>query len=547
MESATATVPPPAAAVRGKRALNATTVVLALAAVGSIGLGEIAVPSNDAAQYLSVARHLLAGEGAVTSIVYYEEHVAIGGIPVPQTVFPPGYPAAIAALSATGIPPQDAALLVGLASLFGSVALMVALSRRMGRSRAATAFVAFAWLSYVPAWYYLVRMNSEMPFILLTLASVYFLVRRSQRSALFLAGMAAAGAFCVRYAGVFFVLSVLAWLGVELLRRRDRDALLDIAAFAPPPLLAMLWLFGRNWILVGDPKGGNAEGASASAGELLLQLYYGVSEATGFSRTGWEEHRLPELALLVFGAAALLSLAAKRSDFTFDRAALADEARRPGWDICCFYIGTTTLLLGYLAATTTSVHLSDRMLLPILPFGLLLAPSVPAVARAGGRRATAWTCATFVVFLLGQSAVYSERSRRLEEASAVEDVMTAAIADARDAGRPSELWASLERRAAVIGNQPQLLGEILRTPVVGLSQSAYTSKTWSVDDVAALVRRYGVEHVLVFPEILGGSDGPPEGHLFTDLMEGRVASWLSEIHSSRDLRVYRVERERLPR
>ena len=67
--------------------------ILALTTLAVIGL-VIAYDGNllpnDTAQYLSVARHLEQGEGLKTDLVFFSEHLALGSMPVEQTVFPPG-------------------------------------------------------------------------------------------------------------------------------------------------------------------------------------------------------------------------------------------------------------------------------------------------------------------------------------------------------------------------------------------------------------------------------------------------------------------------
>ena len=82
-------------------------VVLAVVALASLFDGSFF--QNDSAQYVSMAKNLIAGHGVATSLVWTEEHYRLGGVPVVQTNLPPGYPVLIALVSRLGVEPLRAA------------------------------------------------------------------------------------------------------------------------------------------------------------------------------------------------------------------------------------------------------------------------------------------------------------------------------------------------------------------------------------------------------------------------------------------------------
>jgi hypothetical protein len=117
--------------------------------------------ANDAAQYVSEARQILAGRGLATDIAYYDEHHLLGRFPVPQTVFPPGYPLAIAAVAASGVPILASAFVVALLSFNLCVALAWAATRRASDSPALAALAGFVLAASVVGAVQVLVCNSE--------------------------------------------------------------------------------------------------------------------------------------------------------------------------------------------------------------------------------------------------------------------------------------------------------------------------------------------------------------------------------------------------
>src|SRR5439155_4090217 len=88
-------------------------VAVAIATLGSLFDGSFV--QNDSAQYVSMAENLRAGHGVTTSLVWTEEHLRLGSLPVAQTNLPPGYPILIALVGLLGVDFLSAAFLVSLA------------------------------------------------------------------------------------------------------------------------------------------------------------------------------------------------------------------------------------------------------------------------------------------------------------------------------------------------------------------------------------------------------------------------------------------------
>ena len=489
--------------------------------------------ASDGSQYISVARNLIAGSGLSTSIVYYEEHYRIGGVPVPQTVFPPGYSLLIALPMAAGVPGAVSAFVVNLACFALSVLVLYDLARARGHGSASAALLAGVWALTVAGWTGVVMCASEPSFVLATLVSLRCLPRGDEPGRPLLAGCAAAAAAAIRYAGVFYLAAVGLVLGLELVRGRSKASLRRFALVVGPPLLVLAALFLRNHALVGDLKGGNDQVSGQSAADVGMLVARAVTGLFGFSRLGLTRLQLPELLLL----ASLVSLAALWAATRGAR--LERTAAAPLLDrttaVSASYVAVSLGLLTYLELTKP-VGLGTRMVLTLWPFVLLLALEVAARLRAKSPPPLrlAWLTAGLVsaAFLAGQSASLREllsdsdvqRCRALRDSFA-RSGLAERLASEKRAGRP------------VLASRPQQVGEILEQPVLGLAERAYTRRVWTPEAVHELANAYGVRYVLVHPATFTDSGNQV---FFRGLASGMAPDWLELETTAAGLSLYRL-------
>lgn len=494
--------------------------------------------ANDTAQYFSVADNLRAGRGLATSIIYYEEHYALGTVPAPQTVFPPGYPVAIALAAASGLATATAAFVVNLLSWVASIWLLfsIALARGHSPSRALGCAVAFACLAL--PWVYTHEMLSEPLFIALTLAGTRCLAgsrRQPAYGSFLLAGVAAAAAITVRYAGVFFAAAVAVVLAVELVRRRSLQTLIHGVAFAVPVAVTTLTLFWRNARLVGDFRGGNAHEVVKPIGDVLYTALKSAAALVGVGR------RLgpAELAALIALALVALLMWRARGRVSLARDALAAAMRDRAALLTAVYPLVSIAALLYLERVS-SIGLDERMLVPLVPFAFLFtleaARGVNVGVRAPRRLARTTVAVVALAYLAGQAHVAHAAFERPPRAAAIASALAEPLGE-------TTVGDWLRARASVghpvLGNEPQLLGALLDRPVVGLTPPRYSPRSWTSSAMRELIRTYGVGYVVLFPQRLadGVGDRVP---VLAGLAAGRVPPWLSPVHVSDVVRVYRV-------
>ncbi|MGH7701752.1 MAG: hypothetical protein ACREMO_01550, partial [Gemmatimonadales bacterium] len=228
--------------------------------------------SNDATQYLTSAKELREGHGFSTSILYFDEHYRFGTLPAPQTVWPPGYPALIAGVAATGMGVETAARMIPKVAFVLLFPLLYLLAFRLTGSPVLASLACLWQLGLTEFWMYLTAPNSELPFIVASLAALLLVpgeIADTRRWAG--ASLCAGAAVWIRYAGVFLLASLAVALVAELWldwRRRGVPRLRPVL-WASPGFVMVAVLIWRNQLLVGSLQGGNTKVVIQPLSDLL--------------------------------------------------------------------------------------------------------------------------------------------------------------------------------------------------------------------------------------------------------------------------------------
>ena len=353
-------------------ALAALAVAHALARTASHG----AAIGNDAANYLSVAESLLAGEGLITH----------RGLPL--LFWPPFFPMLTAFIGFLGVEPVEAGRLLNAAA-FGLLVLTAGLwLRRELASRVAAAGGAVAICVALPLNDVAARYMTDALFSFLSLLALAslgsFLGGRDGRllPAAVLAGLAALARDA---GGPLMVVGTLA----PLLRRdmpvswRLRRAVLFGAVSALPPALAL----ARNWIVSGTWRG---ERAQLSTGESLWDSLNQVDAIVTrwlFPANAFDA--LDGFPWAVVGLAVLIA------------AAIVCARRRTTGALLAGFVAAYLAFLVIIASRAIDPGIHDRLLIPVY------APLILAAAFAldrilsmsvggGAMRAVRWAALAVV-------------------------------------------------------------------------------------------------------------------------------------------------------
>lgn len=495
--------------------------------------------ANDTAQTLSVARNLASSGEIATDVIYYEEHLQFTASSVPQTVFPPGYPAVIAALMQLGISDVLAAQGVVALSFAAVPLLMFWLLRSFGLKPEWSAAIILFWLAMQPMWWNAQGLQSELPFIACTLGTVACL-RHSEASVVssrwaLTAGALTAVACSFRYAGVFFAFSVGLVLATGWLFNRNRVTFWRCAMFTLLPLSTLTAMFARNASLVGDLKGGNNHLSVKPLGEVARTTWYSLSGLVGWSRVGVMQGEVSELLLAAaVVAAGILTLS------RFVRRPAQPPGAPARWEtsrvIPITYCGVSIAGLFWLERTT-SVGLCPRLLLPIIPFALLALGQLIGCCLSDGRLPRARFAAAALALLAlfaGQMELWASH----RQPPIVKNVR-AAVASL--AASDSVEITSLADRRPILCNECHSASNVLRLPVIGLATPNYTSREWNHDTVRELVERYDVRLVMVFADVL--EDGEEATAYFEQLAMGDIPDWLTPLVTEGPVLVFQVRQE----
>jgi hypothetical protein len=492
----------------------AMTLVAAIpAAAAMIMAWDVAFLDNDAAQYLSVARNLLDGDGISSSVLFYEEQLASGRVPAPQTVFPPGMSIVLAALLAAGVQAPVAILAAGVAG-YAAVGVALALVLRTLAIGPYLAFLGAAiWLAQGTAWAGVMLGRSEIAFTLATLLSAAALpAAEGRRSRYALAGALAAAGVLIRYQGLFFVAALGLWSAWTWLRTPGKDRRrfsADAAILLLLPLAAAGYLLVRNLLLTGAPGGGPVDTAVWNAAHgfgIVRSAYWALVPFLGLSLDGLAQLRWQEVAVAIGGlllAGWLLSHARIPAPMPGrERGRVGREAL--GRLAVC-YVVVTAAALGILATRSTG-YMQGRFLLPLVPF--IAVAWMVALDHMGHRtsgRVKAMLIAALVSMHAGLFAAQGGVIRAwLDELRAdrqVAAMRTALAADISGVPLAQFLRDNVSSDAPLLATGGQRLWLLLELPVVETTPAGFSDRTWDEEQLRRLSRCLGVRFLLYIPGV----------------------------------------------
>jgi len=256
----------------------------------SVYTWDVSHIANDGIQYLSTAKNWLAGNGFSTDTLMYTPHFQ-GTFPAAQTVWPPGYPLAVAFFMKLGFDPATASLALNLTTHALASLLMWLLLRKMGIDRIFATACTFAFYFMSMPWAYVSAGMTEPLFTSMLLSALLLLPNPKSRGVLWwiLCGLIIALCVYVRYSSVFFAAGTGAGIGLYLLlyERTTTTALFKpvckLALLLALPVLAFLHLMHRTHSLIGtlDRYSGSKEAVTLLS--TIKRWLVEASELTGFS------------------------------------------------------------------------------------------------------------------------------------------------------------------------------------------------------------------------------------------------------------------------
>lgn len=506
------------------------TVLVGLARYGGPILGE------DSYQYLSAAGNLTAGHGLSTSILHYDIDRSTGALPAPLTMWPAGYPIAIASLHVFGVPLEPAAVLVSALAFVALIPLFGVIARPIGLTPFTTR-LAFVWL-LANSWSlaFAAAAVSESLFAALVVAALAMCAQAETRAdsrptTLVVAGVVAGLAYWVRFAGLLVIAGIVAYFGLSAVARRSRVSLRGLVLVVVPATLVAGAHALLSVMLTGSWPRGHEKDAFSTLPDVLkafiVSLHHLVFGSAATARIGVAE-------VIVTGGLAALAVAfafmirrAKSSD--------ASDALRP-LGLLASVLAVYCASMIYIGASV-AVTFDTRLFYPLLPVAILLMAAVLAHVE---RSVMAPSVRRWIqISALAVTAAYVLVNGR-SVAGAPGPVPHRAAAT-RLAGVRPWIDANVARDETIVASDGQATAYALQRPAISLSQAALSDTQWTADTVRAVMTAYHANILILFPGADPGQNPvQAESPFLGAVLEGRLPDWLELAADSATARIYRL-------
>ena len=505
---------------------------------------KISFITTDSAQYISVAKNLISGEGLTTSLIYYEQHYQQNELPVPQTVFPPGYSMLLAVPAVLGSNLIEASFLVNLVSFILIPVLIYKILVISEFKKTIATISAVAWLLTSINWEFVLVSLSEIPFVLFILASVFFFIKyennKSSVKYLILSAVLLGFSFWIRYAGLFLIVAILLYQVLQLLKSRNRHRVRDILVYGTITIIWVTILFARNYYYVGDIAGGVKINNPSSTVELLQSFYWAILKLAGMSgESQWEQiaiYFVVSMIISVLGFSAYTYII-KETDFTLK------NKRMILFSVVNIFVYMSFIV--YLAANNDRQYLNERYLMPILPFIIMLFVVLSGMTSSNSKNKSYIVLPSFVLvailLLVLQTRNFSKEMHWIDGRKDYQVASLAMSARIDDRTVLDYFRETISINHPLLMPNGQLTGVFFDIPVVGLTQALFTNRIWTEPEVKELVKQYKIEHILFLKSIYRTENPANQNKiLFNSLKNGKVPDWIEPVYDSDKFSIYKV-------
>jgi hypothetical protein len=495
---------------------------------------------NDSFQYLSEAQNLKDGHGLTTSIVHFDVERRAQRIPAPLTTFPPGYAAAIVALSTLGLKLQTSAVVCSALASLATVWLVFACGRFLKIRTQGLRAAMLLLLVNSDSLQFSSAVLSESVFTCLVTAGVFLLMRFEERGAgnqladLVIGSILVGLACTVRYAGLFVFAGVAVYFVVRALLDRDGTSSVRLLGLAPAGAILSIVLL-RNELLAGTWKGGNTKVVHHSiwtvakmAGTSIYHLFFSPLAVSAASK-----------AALVAGMAgmawAVIGLFTAGSPLRWQM--------RRSLQLALVVIAVYLAGMLYLGANS-SISFGGRMLYPLLPLTvLLLAAGYEWIARCLPPQS--WTPRAWFAFaaaLYGTCLVTNSYANLTYVPRQPVQAIHELLKERLESGESLRSWlnANVPKEATIVASEGQATAYLLNRKTVSLVEEAFSDQTWDENAVRLLMFSHDTRFLLLYAKQSNEVGSVlAESPILQSLARGEVPSWLTLVAETLNTKVYR--------
>lgn len=491
--------------------------------------------ANDSYQYLDAASHVASGSCLCTDVAHFDEQVKWGHMPIPLTHFGPGYPVAIAALKALGLPLETGGYLLSVAGYLAVICLVWLIGFYLAIQRWALALICLIWSLNPNALDYGVSVATDCLFTALLTAIcalVAYDIRnltRPRPAVLLAMGVLTGGAYWLRQPGLFLFLPLLLYLVWRYaLNSRSGPYALGSAALTG---LLMAPVTIRNVVFAHSWNSGFANGRHTPWKDVFSDtlkapdhIVFGDSVVARFSI--WMGIILLSLFVVLWRALANRhrGLAPTRLDET--------KLTILAW----LLVYTVTFTAGILAAELSTYAASEvRYNFPVFPLVLLMCAFLFQLASDKIGRVAALACVLSVAVLDARSLMVPHPP---DQSSLPADLLQQQVQPG--VSMRTYIEKTLPARSVLIATEGQAVYYLLKRPVVSIIEPQYSLHAWDEADFRSVMQSFRAQYVLVFPG--AGKVRAPEQQaspFLQALTAGNPPDWLIQAARSPGAILYR--------
>jgi len=457
--------------------------------------------SPDSVESISVARNIARGAGNATDIVYYDQQHHFVEIPVPQTVFPPGFAALISPFCDWLLPAFRLPVLIASISLTVASLMVVLILRQSGVAETRTLAMGIFCQLLAVNLYICIQGLSDTTFLALSLMATYFIVRSENASApaishfwLILASAFASAAFVVRYFGVFFILSLFLFIAF-----RTRHCIRQTATrLAIPSAICGTVIVGfalRNLTTAGVASGGPTVRSTDGLQDILVHGYWSLSDLLGFSFGRMFAGSILDIVFFILAALATLSFL-----LVYLRSLLKSEWSRafatPAAQFLLFYVAIALAGLFTLELRNGAIDIRARYVLPVFISTILLF-AIAAKNSADRFKVSRLYFYEFLVLaaiMIGQVSAVLQYHDGITTRRSIYDSVSVLLEQARSTNPP--VFRHPHSRP-IITNMPHTVYLISGRPTVGFAIRSYSNIDWNLINVAQSAIRFDIDQAVV--------------------------------------------------
>ncbi len=442
--------------------------------------------SNDSYQYLNTAEHIRNGQGAVTSLIYWDAERSFGRLPAPVTHFPPGYPGLVAMLAGRTGSLDRTARGISTFSFAMTAAILVVALKILGIHVAVRTAAMMLFVANMPSLTFATSALAEALFTSLLTASVATLLSVEMRGnavgwkAVF--AFTAAGAACwIRYAGFFFVAGLVSWALLRLSKRQQpvlvAGVIVSLSVAAP-----LLW---RNWTLTGSWTGGHDK-----------FVPHAIADVPGAYLRA-QAHVIGGAHAAVFGIWEILFVAAAGSLLVCGmmswRALLSLRSSRVALLLICAAVYSAAMVY---VGSRTFTEFSSRLFVPLLPIYLMLLALALNKMQVSRQKVFLASLAALIAGYAGVNARDLREALQPAEHRVIAAQLSAPAAD----GNPLRSWIdlSLKPQEPIFTQLGQAAGYLLGRPTIALAQPYFSRVEWDCTTIRTEMQRFRSRRLLLF-------------------------------------------------